>query len=125
MAQGFLQSFDKSIEVYSAGTNPATKVSRIAVQVMTEAGIDISSHYPKHVDKFINDEWDYVITVCDNAKEICPVFPGKVRHRLHLPFEDPYDVIGTKEFKVSEYRRIRDLIKADFYNLYLNQIKQK
>ncbi|HZW39238.1 MAG TPA: arsenate reductase ArsC, partial [Ignavibacteriaceae bacterium] len=79
MAEGFLKSFDKNLCVYSAGVNPANKISSKTVQVMNEVGIDISKHYPKSVDDFIPRAFDYVITVCDNAKEACPVFIGKVR----------------------------------------------
>ncbi len=89
MAQGFLQSFDKNIEVHSAGTEPAAQVNQKAVKVMSEVGIDISQHKPKLVDIYLNEVWDYVITVCDDAKETCPVFFGKVKHRLHMGFEDP------------------------------------
>ena len=78
MAHGFLQSFDKSLEVFSAGTRPASRVSSKAVLIMAEAGIDISNHIPNSVYEYINKEWDYVITVCDNARETCPVFSGKV-----------------------------------------------
>ena len=122
MAEGFLQSFDKNIEVHSAGTVPVKQVNPKAVKVMAEAGIDISSHYPKLVDKYINDEWDYVITVCDDAKETCPVFIGKVKTRLHLGFEDPSHTKGTEEFVLSEFRRVRDLIKIGFYSFYLENI---
>lgn len=123
MAQGFLQSFDASIEVCSAGTEPALQVNKKAVKVMDEAGIDISHHFPKLVDRYINDEWDYVITVCDDANETCPVFFGKVKHRLHIGFEDPSKKTGTDEFIWSEFRRIRDEIKETFYKLYVEQIK--
>ena len=123
MAQGFLQSFDKNIEVHSAGTEPAKQVNQTAVKVMHEAGVDISNHKPKIVDKYINDEWDYVITVCDNAKETCPVFIGKVKHRLHMGFEDPSHTKGTNEYILSEFRRVRDEIKMSFYTLYTKQIK--
>jgi arsenate reductase (thioredoxin) len=125
MAQGFLQSFDKNIEVHSAGTAPAKEVNKKAIKVMAEAGIDISSHYPKLVDNYINDEWDYIITVCDDAKETCPVFIGKVKHRLHMGFEDPSHAAGTDEFIWSEFRRVRDEIKKRFYELYLAQLKVK
>ena len=123
MAQGFLQSFDENIEVHSEGTEPAYQVNQKAIKVMTEAGIDISSHYPKMVDKYINDEWDYVITVCDDAKETCPVFLGKVKHRLHMGFEDPSHTKGSDEFIWSEFRRVRDNIKEGFYKFYIEQIK--
>jgi len=118
MAQGFLKSFDSKIEVQSAGTFPATKVSPRATKVMDEAGIDISKNSPNSVDEFLNDEWDYVITVCDDAKETCPVFLGKVKHRLHIGFEDPSNSTGSEEFIMSEFRRIRDEIRTTFYRFY-------
>jgi arsenate reductase len=118
MAHGFLQSYDKNLIVRSAGTNPAAKVNEKAVAVMKEAGIDISTHKPKHVDRYMNDEWDYVITVCDNANETCPVFTGKVKHRLHMGFEDPSDFRGTEEQIINEFRKIRDQIKSVFYKFY-------
>jgi len=125
MAQGFLQSFDKNIMVCSAGTEPANKVNSKAIAVMKEAGIDISSHIPKNVDQYINEEWDYVITVCDDANETCPAFIGKVKHRLHMGFEDPSKVTGSEEFKWREFRRVRDLIKEKFYEFYIKNIKSE
>jgi arsenate reductase len=97
MAEGFLKSFDDGLEVFSAGTSPAEKVNPNSINVMDEVGIDISSHYPQDVDEFINRSFDYVVTVCDNAKEVCPVFNGEVKHQVHLPFEDPADATGTEE----------------------------
>ena len=123
MAHGFLQSFDESIEVRSAGTEPAKQVNPKAVKVMKEVGIDISHHTPMMVDQYLTDEWDYVITVCDNANETCPAFFGKVKNRLHIGFEDPSHVNGTDEFIWSEFHRVRDEIKTAFYKLYLEQIK--
>ncbi len=123
MAHGFLQSFDTKIEVHSAGTFPAAKINATAVKVMAEAGIDISNHYPKNADIFINDEWDYVITVCDEANETCPVFSGKVKHRLHMGYEDPSLKTGSDQYILSEFRRIRDKIEVDFRTLYINTIK--
>jgi len=125
MARGFLQSFDKNIEVYSAGTEPAAQVNQTAVKVMLEVGVDISQHKPKSVDIYLKDEWNYVITVCDDAKETCPVFIGKVKHRLHMGFEDPSRATGTNEYVLSEFRRVRDEIKKGFYTLYTTQIKQQ
>ena len=122
MAHGFLQSFDKSITVCSAGTEPASQVNPKAIKVMGEVGIDISHHTPKMVDQYINEEWDYVITVCDDANETCPAFFGKVKHRLHFGFEDPSHAIGTDEFIWSEFRRVRDLIKQKFYTFYCETI---
>lgn len=123
MAQGFLKSFDNKIEVHSAGTFPATKVNQRAIGVMAEVGIDISKNAPKSVDEFLNDKWDYVITVCDDAKETCPVFLGKVKHRLHIGFDDPTLAIGTEEFIMSEFRKVRDLIRMEFRNFYKKNLK--
>lgn len=123
MAHGFLQSFDKKLDVYSAGTFPAQRVNTRAVKVMAEQGIDISHHIPEPVNKYLGDKWDYVITVCDNARETCPVFSGKVDHRLHIGFEDPANITGSEEFIISEYRRIRDLIKKEFLRLYEENLK--
>jgi len=123
MAEGLLKSFDSDLEVYSAGTNPAKQVSLKAIQVMNELGIDISKNYPKLVDQFINEAFDFVITVCDNAKETCPVFIGKVGKQLHIGFEDPADATGTEEEILSEFRRIRDEIKNDFYKFYEENLK--
>ena len=115
MAQAFLQSFDKNIEVHSAGTEPAGRINQTAIKVMLEAGLDISKNKPVSVDKYLNDEWDYVITVCDNAKETCPVFIGKVKHSLHMGFEDPSNFRGTDIQIMSQFRRIRDQIRSAFY----------
>jgi arsenate reductase len=123
MAHGFLQSYDKNITVCSAGTEPAKEVNPKAVKVMKEAGIDISHHKPKLVDQYLNDEWDYVITVCDHANETCPVFAGKVKHRLHIGFDDPSHITGTDEFIWSEFRRVRNEIREKFYDFYINHLK--
>ena len=122
MAQGFLQSFDRNLIVNSAGTRPAEKVNIRAVRVMKEAGIDIGHHCPKNVAIYLNDEWDYVITVCDHANETCPLFKGKVKHRLHIGFEDPAAITGPEEYVLNEYRRIRDLIKVEFLRFYNEEI---
>jgi arsenate reductase len=123
MAQGFMQSFDKRMEVHSAGTFPGPEVNPKAIDVMAEAGIDISSNSPKSVDIYLRNSWDYVITVCDDANETCPFFPGKVSHRLHMGFEDPSKAVGSSEFIMNEFRRVRNEIKTNFYQLYNNQIK--
>ncbi len=96
MAHGFLQSFDEHIQVFSAGTNPAEKINPTVVEVMKEANIDISNHIPTSVTDYINDKWDYVITVCGGANETCPAFTGEVGKRLHIGFDDPSDVRGTE-----------------------------
>jgi len=120
MAEGFLKSFDSKMEVYSAGTEPALQVNPIAIKVMAEMGIDISQSKPKMVNQFLTDKWDYVITVCDNANETCPVFTGKVAHRLHIGFDDPSNAKGSNDFILSEFRRVRDEIKAEFFKFYSN-----
>jgi arsenate reductase len=122
MAQGFLQSFDSKLDVHSAGTEPAKQVNQTAIKVMNEAGIDISTQHPKNVDIYVKDEWDYVITVCDNANETCPFFTGKVKHRLHMGFEDPSVYKGTDTQIINEFRRIRDEIKAAFYKFYKDSL---
>ena len=118
MAEGFLRSFDNTLEVHSAGTHPADKVNPNAVKVMKEIGIDISHHKPELVDNYIDREWDYVITVCGGANENCPVFMGKVKHRLHMGYDDPSHATGTPEFIQSEYYRVRDEIRNGFLNFY-------
>ena len=123
MAEGFLKSFDSELNVYSAGTNPSGTVHPKAIQVMKEISIDISGGYPKNVDEFLNKSFDYVITVCDNAKETCPVFVGKVNERLHIGFEDPAEAKGTEEEILSEFRKIRDEIKDRFEEFYSKEIK--
>ena len=108
MAEGILKSYDKDLNVMSAGTRPEKEVNPNAIAVMEEIGLDISNNYPKSVDKFIADSFDYVITVCDNAKESCPVFTGDVKHSLHTGFVDPADAQGTPEEVLFIYRKIRD-----------------
>lgn len=123
MAHGFLQSFNTNLDVHSAGTNASGKLNHKAVEVMKEAGIDISHHTSDSIDKYLNDEWDYVITVCGGANENCPTFSGKVKNRLHIGFDDPSEATGSPEFINSEYYRVRDEIKEAFYNLYITKLK--
>ena len=124
MAEGFLRSFDKNLEVYSAGTNAEKKVNPYAIKVMAEKGINISTQFPKSVDLFIKEPFDYVITVCDGAKEICPVFTGNVKHRLHIGFEDPADAIGSDEEKLIVYRKVRDEIEKEFREFYKGNLTE-
>lgn len=125
MAHGFLQDFDKKLEVYSAGTEPAQKINPKAVEVMREVGIDIGAHVPVHVNTYLDWEWDYVITVCGGANESCPAFVGKVGRRLHIGFDDPSQVGGSQEFIDGEFRRVRDEIKGAFWNLYTSEIQRE
>ncbi len=122
MAEAFLTSFDKDLEVYSAGTEPAAEVHPKAILVMREKGIDISGNKPKPVDEFLDKNFDYVITVCDDAKETCPAFLGKVKNRLHIGFEDPAAAKGTEEEILSVFRKVRNQIRNAFFTFYKNVI---
>ncbi|HET6244285.1 MAG: arsenate reductase ArsC [Bacteroidetes bacterium] len=122
MAHGFLKSFDKRIQVFSAGTEPAKEVNPKAVLAMKEVGIDIGQNIPHSVNHYLNDSFDFVITVCDSAKESCPVFTGKVKQNIHIGFDDPYNAKGSDDFIHSEFRRVRDEIKQSFYKLYEEQL---
>jgi arsenate reductase len=117
MAEGWLRHVGGSdFEVASADTQPAERVNPLAVQVMAEAGVDISSYYPKHLQQYLKDELDYVITVCDKANETCPFFPGGKR-RLHWGFEDPAASVGSEEERLAVFRRVRDAIRDRFTGL--------
>ena len=117
MAHGILQQLDPSLEVHSAGVRPASEVYPLAVQVMEEIGIDLSHHSPKQVDRYLDQAWDYVITVCGGARETCPLFRGKVSHSLHMGFDDPDAFTGTPEEIITEFRRVRDEIRISFQQL--------
>lgn len=121
IAEGYLKHFagDKA-EIYSAGIE-THGVNPRAIQIMAEDHIDISHHTSNHVDEYIDIPFDYVITVCDNAKEACPYFPGNVQ-RFHNNFPDPAKATGTEQEVMNEFRRVRDMIKvysADFVKGYL------
>ncbi len=117
MAEGILKTLYPEAEVFSAGTRPEKQVNPYAVRAMAEIGLDISQHEPHHVDRYIEMSFDYVFTVCDHAKEVCPVFTGEVKQRKHIPFEDPADACGTDDEKMVVYRKVRDQIKFQFENL--------
>ncbi len=123
MAEGFLKAFDNFIDVYSAGTKPEDNVNPYAVKVMQEMGIDISKNKPEMVEKYINEPFDYVITVCDGAKEICPVFTGEVKNQIHIGFEDPAAAKGSEEEVLPIYRRIRDEILVNFFTFYQTELR--
>ena len=123
MAEAFLKSFDHSLEVHSAGTEPSTQVHPNAVAVMKEAGIDLKGAFPKNVDQFTNQPFDFVITVCDHAKETCPVFTGKVKHRLHIGFDDPAESTGSEQETLATFRRVRDEISERFHRFYFDHLK--
>lgn len=125
MAAAFLKSFAPELEVLSAGTHPAPQVHPKAVAVMKEAMIDLSGIKPQNVNDFLNIDFDFVITVCGEADENCPVFSGKVKQRLHIGFDDPAKATGTEEEILKEFRRVRDEIKNEFFLFYKNQIRSK
>jgi arsenate reductase len=122
MAHGFLQSFNKDLIVRSAGTEASGKLNEKAVSVMKEIGIDLSEHTSDSVDMYLNEEWDFVITVCGGANEACPAFIGKVKNRLHIGFDDPSHAQGSDEFIMSEFYRVRDEIKEAFFEFYKKEI---
>jgi arsenate reductase len=111
MAEGLLRhDAGDRFEVESAGTKPG-KVRPEAIAVMKELGIDISGHRSKSVDEFAGETFDYVLTVCDNAKETCPIFPGHA-NRLHQNFEDPAAAQGSEAVRLGVFRQVRDQIRA-------------
>ena len=122
MAAGFLRSFDTRLTVHSAGTHPAPQVHPLAVRVMAESGIDLSGYRPVHVETFLTEEFDYVITVCESANETCPVFSGRVRHRVHMGFDDPAGATGSAAAVLAVFRRVRDEIQIRCERFYRDSI---
>ena len=114
MAEGILRAaLDERFEVASAGSKPAGYVHPLAIKALAETGIDISHHNSKHLDEFLNRNVETVITVCGNADQVCPMFPGQV-NRHHFPFDDPAHASGTEEEQMAVFRRVRDEIKRSF-----------
>jgi len=112
MAEGWVRhDLDRSWEVASAETYPASIVHPLAVRVMAEAGVDISGQRPKHVDSLARASWDLVVTVCDSAREACPVFPAAAE-QIHVGFPDPISALGSEDERLAAYRAIRDDIRA-------------
>jgi arsenate reductase (thioredoxin) len=110
MAEGFMRNMaGDRFQVVSAGVEP-TQVNPYAIKVMAEVDIDISTHQSKSVNVFLNWQFDYVITVCNHARQLCPVFPGQHQH-IHWDIEDPADFRGSKQDKIKFFRKIRDEIK--------------
>ena len=122
MAEGLLKSLDPELIVYSAGTEPAQQVHPKAIKVMQEIGIDISDNFTKNVSYFLHKSFDYVITVCDNAKETCPVFLGNVENKLHMGFNDPSCAKGNEFEVLAAFRKTRDEMKIAFNVFYKKNI---
>jgi len=114
MAEAFLSQLRPQWQVISAGTQPAERVHPKTIQVMAEVGFDLINAKTKNVQQFLNDSFDYVITVCDHAQETCPVFWGEVKEQVHLGFADPAATIGSEEEILAVFRRVRDDIKKEF-----------
>jgi arsenate reductase (thioredoxin) len=124
MAEGLLRhDAGDAYEVVSAGTNP-TRVRPEAIAVMREVGIDISRHRSKSVEEFAGQDFDYVITVCDNAKESCPVFPAKTR-RIHWSIDDPAEVQGSEEERLAAFRLARDKLRAQLRAFAQDEIRPR
>lgn len=116
MAEGWANYLrSKDLVAFSAGINPG-KLNERAVAIMKEAGIDISAHIPQHTDDFPGLDFDLIVTVCDNASQLCPIFPGKGRI-VHNKFDDPSEIIANEEKTMSEFRRVRDEIRDFVKNL--------
>ena len=123
MAHGFLKNFDDNLMIFSAGTNPEP-VNKYAIKVMSELGINISNYSSNHIDEYLTQEIDLILTVCDNAKEICPIFPNRTDF-VHFSFDDPASAKGSDDEKLIVYRRVRDEINAFLKSNFLVLIKEK
>ena len=115
MAEGLLSSFSAGTKVYSAGTNPE-KVNPYAIKAMNEIGIDISNNTSNHVDEYTDFDFDYVFTVCNNAKEICPIYP-KAKQMIHHSFIDPADATGTEKEQLRMYISVRNQLR-DYFKVF-------
>jgi arsenate reductase len=123
MAEAILKNIDPSLKVESAGTEPAESVHPLTIKAMSEIGIDISQSSTKSIYQFLNEDWDFLITVCDIAKESCPAFLGEVKNSIHLKFADPLEYEGSDEFLLKLIRSTRSQIIEefeDFHNTYLS-----
>ena len=123
MAEGLLASFSSNTKVYSAGTKPE-KVNPFAIKAMAEIGIDISKNTSNHVNEYIAIDFDYVFTVCDNAKEICPIYP-KAKQMIHKSFMDPANASGTEKEQLKVYIQVRDQISDYFKAFAKNNLANK
>lgn len=111
MAEAFANTLrPDEIEAFSAGVNPG-RVNERAIKVMAEAGINISSHYSKSIDDLAGIDFDYVVTLCDKARESCPIFPSRVKI-MHHSFDDQTETTGTEKEIMADFRRVRDEIRT-------------
>lgn len=122
MAEGFLKSFNPNLKVQSAGVKPEKNVNPDAVKAMQKEGIDISKNTPKDVKDFVNQNWDFVITVCDNANQTCPTFNGKVGKIVHIPFFDPSKFKGDEKQVEKKFEEVKAEIKAKLKEFYDKEI---
>jgi arsenate reductase len=123
MAEGFLKHLDSTLEVYSAGATPAVRVNPHAIAVMKEVGIDIGRERPKTVEQFLEEPFDFVVTVCADAERFCPRFTGQVKKRLHIGFADPALAAGSGPEILEAFRRVRDEIRARFVGFYESEVR--
>ena len=121
IAEGFFKKYINNWEIKSAGINPQS-VNPLAIKVMREKKIDISNQKSKNLDQFLNYKFDYIITVCDNARENCPYFPGGADY-IHWSFPDPDIFIGNEEDKINEFRKVRDAIEKKILS-FIQDIKE-
>ena len=124
MAEGILKSIDSSLEVFSAGISPANGVNRRAIQVMREIGIDISLGFTKNFESFINENFDYVLIVCKNARMNIPEFEGEVKNYAYIGFEDPWEAQGSNDDVMMVFRKVRDKMKRELFQFYLDNVKK-
>jgi len=122
MAEGLISNFFPEMEVYSAGTKPE-KVNPYAIKAMGEIGIDISDNVSNHADEYAHIDFDYVFTVCDNAKEICPTYPN-AKKLIHNSFSDPADATGTEQEQLKVYVVVRDEL-ATYFKSFFDKVASK
>ena len=122
MAEGLLLYFSSNIKVYSAGTKPE-KVNPFAIKAMAAIGIDISKNTSNHVDEYTDIDFDYVFTVCDNAKEICPIYPN-AKQMIHHSFSDPADAKGTEKEQLKVYFEVRNQLRDYFKTFAENELNK-
>ncbi len=123
MAEGILKNLGPELAVFSAGTRPAGFVHPDAIAVMREIGVDIGGQTSKPVDRFLGESFDYVITVCDHARDECPVFIGQAGKRMHLGFEDPGLVTGTRDVVLGAFRDVRNRMRRTFTEFYETEVQ--